>query len=309
MVTAVAHTLPVAAADGLAWNLKERDIRMKFDGSVLVTGASQGLGLALTQELSRHHVRVVAGVVDEEAHAATVDQVDASVDVRVLDVTKPASFEVPSDLSVLINNAGVRPQNLPVEHLQMEEWRRTFSVNLFGTVETCRRAIPILRSRGGGTICNIGSASLFEPTPFLAAYRASKAALAALDDALRIEVAPFNIKVLEPMPRATATPMNDESYTRRMVPAVDYPEYEDLALRLHGIASNNTTAPTPVGAAARRIVDAIEEVGDHLRVGTDATAQRRLEHWRLSSDEAIASEVASRLSDIDVTEVPATPHH
>jgi NAD(P)-dependent dehydrogenase (short-subunit alcohol dehydrogenase family) len=292
-------TVISARFPGIGCASSAREKILRIDGTVLVTGASQGIGLRVVLELAKRGADVVAGVLDEAAGRRVRDIVGDSVDVRVLDVTSPGVFELPETLGVLVNNAGVRPSNLPVEHQPMSDWTHTFAVNLFGTVEMCRRAIPLLRARGGGTICNIGSTSLFEPTPFLAPYRASKAALGALNEALRLELAPFNIRVLEITPRATQTPMNEESFTRRLVPAAEHPEYAALARRLYATATASRSEPTAVEKAAVAIVDAIESGGSVLRYGTDEISQARLDRWRSSSDEEIMADVVLRLAGAD----------
>jgi NAD(P)-dependent dehydrogenase (short-subunit alcohol dehydrogenase family) len=90
---------------------------------------------------------------------------------------------------VLINNAGIRLKNLPIEDIPLDEWRLYFEVNFLGAVELTRRAIPLLRKRGRGVICNINSSSITAPMPFLAPYRATKGALAAFSETLRSELA------------------------------------------------------------------------------------------------------------------------
>ncbi len=70
-----------------------------------------------------------------------------------LDVDDPSSIELPSDLRLLVNNAGIERDYLPVEHVPMDQWRDVFETNVFGLVEVTRRAIPILRANGGGVLC------------------------------------------------------------------------------------------------------------------------------------------------------------
>ena len=117
-----------------------------------------------------------------------------------LDVTDPDSIELPDDLRVLVNNAGVEDENLPLEVMPAEVWRKLFETNVFGLVEVTKRAVPIMRAGGGGVICNVTSSSTLAPVPFLGAYRASKAAVSAIGESLRAEVAPFGIRVVEIMP-------------------------------------------------------------------------------------------------------------
>src|SRR5205823_11329050 len=105
------------------------------------------------------------------------------------DVTRPDTVRLPDGLRVLVNNAGVEREHLPVEETPLELWREMFETNVFGLVEVTRRAIPLVRAAGGGVICNIGSSSVLAPVPFYAAYRASKAAVSAFSMTLRAELA------------------------------------------------------------------------------------------------------------------------
>src|SRR5439155_16963800 len=102
---------------------------------------------------------------------------------------------------------GVEVDHLPFEGTPIELWRQIFEANVFGLIEVTRRAIPLLRAGGGGVICNITSSSLLAPVPFYAPYRASKAAVSALGESLRAEVAPFGIRVVEILPGPIATDM------------------------------------------------------------------------------------------------------
>jgi hypothetical protein len=97
--------------------------------------------------------------------------------VQRLDVDDPESIELPSALRVLVNNARIERDYLPVEHVPIDQGRDVFETNVFGLVEVTRRAIPILRANCGGVICNVTSSSILVPVPFYAVYRASKAAV------------------------------------------------------------------------------------------------------------------------------------
>src|SRR4029077_11679013 len=110
-------------------------------------------------------------------------------------------------LRVLVNNAGVEDDNLPVEVMPAEVWRKLFETNVFGLVEVTKQAIPLLRASGGGVICNVTSSSILAPVPFLAAYRSSKAAVSAIGESLMAEGAEWGIRVLEVMPGPIETDM------------------------------------------------------------------------------------------------------
>jgi deazaflavin-dependent oxidoreductase (nitroreductase family) len=133
-----------------------------------------------------------------------------------------------------VNNAGVDTAYLPVEHAPLALWREMFETNLFGVVEVVRRAVPSLRAAGGGVVCNITSCSYLVGVPFYAAYRASKAAVGALGESLRAELAPFGIRVLEVMPGRSTPTCSPRPTAARGAPSIA--GYEALAQALLGPA-------------------------------------------------------------------------
>ncbi len=260
---------------------------MAAQGVALVTGASRGLGRALAAELARRGFEVVASMrnpadgtpLEAEARAAGHE-----LRVERLDVEAPDSIRIPEGLRLLVNNAGADARYLPVEQADLQEWRRLFETNLFGLLEVTRRAIPELRACGQGVICNVTSASLLHPMPFYAAYRASKAAVSALGESLRAELAPAGVRILEVMPGPIATDMLAAS--DRLPEAAAFEPYRELALRAQqGRRSVEGQIETPEGAAAR-IADAILDPGRPLRVACDPLGQALLEGWRAGDDES-----------------------
>lgn len=234
---------------------------MEPGGVALVTGASRGIGRAVALELAARGFDVVATMRDPSAGA------DLGLQVRRLDVRDPATMVVPDGLRVLVNNAGIDVENLPVEHTSPDAWRALFETNVFGLVELTRRAIPVLRAAGGGVIVNVTSISVLVPVPFFAAYRASKAAVSAITESLRAEVAPFGIRVIEVMPGPVATDMLSASAP---VPeAVRFPEYAAAALAFGEARRGTDDAAVPPEHAARAIVDAVVDDGAPARVACD----------------------------------------
>src|SRR5947207_4046904 len=205
---------------------------MEPAGIAAVTGASRGIGRAIALELTRRGFDVVATMRDPTAGAGMSDEAEEAggrLRVQALDVTRPDTVRLPDGLRVLVNNAGVEREHLPVEETPLEWWRDMFETNVFGLVEVTRRATPLVRAAGGGVICNIGSSSVLAPVPFYAAYRASKAAVSALGESLRAEVAGFGIRVVEIMPGPIDTDMLRHS--DRMPEAHAFSEYAAMAER------------------------------------------------------------------------------
>jgi len=261
---------------------------VKAEGAALVTGASRGLGRAIALELARRGFAVHAGMRDPAAGAELAQQARAAggrLEVVRLDVTEPASLRMPEDLRVVVNNAGVDDAHLPVEHTPLESWRRMFETNFFAVVEVVRRAVPALRAAGGGVVCNVTSCACLAAVPFYASYRASKAAVGALGESLRAELAPLGIRVLEVMPGPIDTDMLDAS--DRLPEAAAHPGYEALAEKLH--AGRRAVAPmtTAPAEASRAIADAILDDASPLRIACDPLGAAQLEAWRTHSDEAL----------------------
>jgi NAD(P)-dependent dehydrogenase (short-subunit alcohol dehydrogenase family) len=263
---------------------------MHPEGTAVVTGASRGIGRAIALELAYQGFDVVATMRDPAAGESLPDEAAAAsakgtVQVEALDVTDHDSIELPAGLRVLVNNAGVEAEHPPFEATPMQIWRDMFEANVFGLVEVTRRAIPLLRAAGGGVICNVTSSSLLAPVPFYAAYRSSKAAVSAIGESLRAELAPFGIRVLEIMPGPIDTDMLANS--DRPPEAIGWPDYAAMAQRYYDGRRNIEGSVTSTADAAHAIVTAILDDRSPLRVGCDPLASGMIEMWRTTSDEAL----------------------
>jgi NAD(P)-dependent dehydrogenase (short-subunit alcohol dehydrogenase family) len=178
---------------------------------VLVTGASSGIGEATALRLARAGWWVLAGVrADKDAErlrAAAGDRLEPVM----IDLTAPATIAAASErlgdepLHGLVNNAGTALA-MPLEFLPLDQLRRQLEVNLVGQVAVTQALLANLRS-ARGRIVNVGSIAGRSSLPFLGAYAASKHALEAVTDALRVEVRPFGIAVTIVEPGTIATPI------------------------------------------------------------------------------------------------------
>jgi NAD(P)-dependent dehydrogenase (short-subunit alcohol dehydrogenase family) len=247
---------------------------MKTEGVAVLTGASRGIGRAVAIELARRGFDVVATMRD----VAMGEGLPAGITVQRMDVNDPATVDLPDGLRVLVNNAGVEDENLPIEVMPLELWRRLFETNVFGLVSVTRAAIPKLRANGGGVICNVTSSSILAPVPFLGAYRASKAAVSALGESLMAEVASFGIRVVEIMPGPIETDMLANS--DRPTAAIEHEPYRDTAQRLWDMRQGTRDHYTPAADAAVAIVDAILDDDGPLRYGCDPLSVGMLDGWR-----------------------------
>jgi NAD(P)-dependent dehydrogenase (short-subunit alcohol dehydrogenase family) len=184
-----------------------------FSEVALVTGASSGIGRAAAVLLARSGYRVFATVRSPEDEASLREATAGlPLDVLRLDVADESATarcvqEIVGQahrIDVLINNAGFA-QLGAVEDLTREALRRQFEVNVFGPMHLCREVLPIMRSRGSGRIVNVSSLAGRVSVPFIGAYCASKFALEAFSDSLRVEARSAGVRVslVEPGPVRT----------------------------------------------------------------------------------------------------------
>jgi NAD(P)-dependent dehydrogenase (short-subunit alcohol dehydrogenase family) len=246
---------------------------MTPSGTALVTGASRGIGRGVARELARRGFDVVATMRNTAAAGDLAD--DRRISVARLDVDDPTTIAIPSSLRVLVNNAAIEGENLSVEDTPIDDWRRQFETNVFGLVEVTRRALPVLRANGGGVIVNLTSAGLLVPMPFFAVYRASKAAVTALSESLRAEVAPFGIHVVEVYPGPVETDMLAAS--KRIPEAHRAPAYAPLAEHIGALRGHEPI--TPVADAATAIVDALLADPPPHRMSCDEMGRGLLAGW------------------------------
>lgn len=190
--------------------------------SVLVTGASSGIGAAAALRLARRGFHVYAGVRKPSDGEALEERAGPNLEPLKLDVTDAESIEAAVQhitrqtgdrgLAGLVNNAGIAVAG-PVEFLETEDWRAQFEVNVFGAVAVTRACLPLLR-RGQGRIVNMSSLSGRFAPPFMGPYSSSKHALEAISDALRIELQPWAIDVAVVEPGSIATPIWEKGVDR-----------------------------------------------------------------------------------------------
>jgi NAD(P)-dependent dehydrogenase (short-subunit alcohol dehydrogenase family) len=259
---------------------------MNADGVAVVTGASRGIGRAVALELAVRGFDTVATMRNPADGAGLADEAatrGGELRVAALDVTRPETIDLPERLRVLVNNAGVELPHLPFEDTPIELWREMFETNVFGLIEVTRRAIPRLRESGAGVLCNVTSSSLFAPVPFYGPYRSSKAAVSAIGESLRTELAPFGIRLLEIVPGPIDTDMLQGS--AEPPDALRYDEYRPMAERAHQGRLNVGEMITSTGDAAAAIVDAVLDDDAPLRCGCDPLGSGLLDAWRTQRDE------------------------
>src|SRR6266536_2789639 len=269
-----------------------------------VTGASRGLGAAMTREaLSRGH-QVAATARDADAvRRDSPDVLALAVDVtdeRQINAAVEATVERFGRIDVLVNNAG-RGQVGAVEEVSDAAARALFDLNVFGVLNVLRAGLPILRAQRSGHVINIGSVGGFATAPGVGLYGATKFALEGLSEALRGELAPLGINVTVIEPGGFRTDFLDSS-SLQIEPTViaDYAESAG-ATRETIVTYNHVQRGDPARAAAAIVdVTEIDEPPLRLQLGADSIerieakldlVRRELDQWRsvaLSTDHADA---------------------
>ncbi|MBY0247004.1 MAG: SDR family oxidoreductase [Nitrospiraceae bacterium] len=254
--------------------------------AVVITGASTGIGAACAVHLDRLGFVVFAGVRKVEDGEALQRQASANRLIPlILDVTHDASIQQScaivaehvgtSGLFSLINNAGIAVVG-PLEAVPIPDLRRQFEINLIGQVAVTQTFLPLIRL-ARGRIVNMGSIAGRAAMPLMGPYSASKFALEAITDALRLEVRQWGIEVSIVEPGAIATPIWDKSGKGATdLEAATTPELRMLyAGVIAGVrkvvaeAANRAIAPDAVAKAVEHALTAARPKTRYL-VGADA---------------------------------------
>ncbi|EGP08256.1 3-oxoacyl-(acyl-carrier protein) reductase [Bradyrhizobiaceae bacterium SG-6C] len=172
------------------------------DRRALVTAGASGIGRVIAERLIEAGARCMVCDVDTAALDAFRSTFGKGLAVRA-DVSDEAQVDVMFDqveqqlggLDILVNNAGISGPTLPAEELSLEDWQRTIAVNLDGHFLCARRAIPLLRDAGGGSIVNMSSIGGRLGYPKRAAYAAAKWGIIGFTKTLSIELGPLGIRV------------------------------------------------------------------------------------------------------------------
>lgn len=256
--------------------------------SVVITGASTGIGAACALHLDKLGLRVFAGVRRQADAEALKSKASSRLVAIALDVADSLSVSTAASavagavgdagLDGLVNNAGVVVTG-PVEFLPLPELRHQLEINVVGQVAVTQAFLPLIRA-ARGRIVNMGSIAGRLATPFSSAYGASKFALEALTDALRLELAPWGISVSIIEPGAVATPIWEKGMKNgaAMLAAappealVLYAEALEAFKRTSEHAAKNAADPMDVARAVEHALTAAKPktryvVGRRARIG------------------------------------------
>jgi NAD(P)-dependent dehydrogenase (short-subunit alcohol dehydrogenase family) len=273
-------------------------------GAVLVTGSSSGIGRSTALRLDRAGFQVFAGV---RKRGDAESLADERLEPVILDVTDEGTIAVTAErieqvtggrLAGLVNNAGVAIA-APIETLQLDELRRQLEVNVTGQIAVTQAFLPQIRAATGRVVL-IASIGGRMSLPYLSPYHASKFALEAIGDSLRMEMRPFGVQVSIVEPGSIATPfwgkgtdqvdavLASMSAEQREL----YSEAVHAAVEASRKAEQRGISPDKVARAVEHALTASRPKTRYL-VGVDARAQAMLRKYlpdRLL-DRAVAREL------------------
>jgi len=261
------------AVASTAYAVRQRR-RMSFAAkTVVITGASRGLGLELARGFAREHANIFLLARNQRQLAEAEQELastGASVWALVCDVANEEDVrsaiasitEKSQTIDVLINNAGII-QVGPSEHARLEDFAEAMAVHFWGPLYLMREAIPYMKRQGGGRIVNIASIGGKIAVPHLLPYTASKFALVGLSEGMRAELAKDGIYVTTVCPGLMRTGSHVNAFFKGQ---------HQKEFALFSVANSSPLLSTSSAQAARQIIEACRFGASQLVV----TPQARL---------------------------------
>jgi short-subunit dehydrogenase len=228
---------------------------------VLITGCSSGIGKALCIVFHEKGYRVVAtarrldSIEDLKSKGMAVERLDVTNHDDIERVVRSV-LEREGHIDCLVNNAGFG-LIAPLLDVPLVELQNQFHTNVFAPVQLIHAVAQAMRKNNGGTIINIGSISGIVTTPFAGPYCASKAAMNSLSDALRLELAPFGIRVVCVQPGGIASNFGNSSSAG--VQRIMKPDswYASIRVYINQRAQESQTNPMSADELAKKIVSIV----------------------------------------------------
>jgi short-subunit dehydrogenase len=241
---------------------------------IFLTGASSGIGLAIAKSLSARGDEVwgtsrEAGRVPQlpRLHAVRLDLLDANS----IEQAFHRSLSEAAYFDVVINNAGSGHFD-PAEHLSDDEIEKQFQILLFGHLQLMRLAIAAMRTHGKGLIINVTSLASRLPVPFMAAYNAAKAAMAAYTMSIQIELPDSNVRIVDLQPADISTAFNDAVPQR----AENDPRYQECIRKTWAAVDRTLKSAPPADLVAKHVLRLIDSPNPPPRITVGGMFQSKV---------------------------------
>jgi short-subunit dehydrogenase len=281
--------------------------------TILVTGATSGIGRATVILLARRGHRVIATGRNADALGELAAEVD--VETLVLHVDDPDSIAASvrrvdeitdgRGVDVLVNNAGFGVI-APLLEITQDDLRRQYETNVFGLLAVTRAFTPAMVRRGQGTVINVGSVGGRMTLPFLASYNSTKYAVESISDGLRAELHPFGVRVALVEPGVIATRFNATAMDRLGgYGKAGSPWADSLPIAVRTVDRSGRFAATPE-TVARTLVAAAEARRPRARYIAPWHAAPTLWLTKLLPTRVVDA-VLRRVSGLHVAAAPALP--
>jgi len=231
---------------------------------ILITGCSSGIGRSLVEEFASRPNTFVYATARKLESIADLKKPGGNVGILPLDVTKTESVKKVVDfitsqhgrIDLLVNNAGMSLY-YPTVEVPLSEAKRLFETNLFGVIEMVQQVAPVMVKNRSGVIVNVGSAVGVTATAYTGPYCASKAALHAWSDSLRLELAPLGVKVVVIMPGGITSSISDNGQHNLAVVPVHNSMYASVWSHVVARSQASQVKSTPTQVFARKMVNTV----------------------------------------------------
>ncbi len=189
----------------------------------IITGGGHGLGFEIAKKFASHGARLMICGRDESSLKKASDELnssfknnccdyficDVAIEKDIKDLVKK-TLDKYNSISILVNNAGIQGAKGRLEETNIDNWKKTIEVNLFGSVMMCKEIIPIFRENNYGKIIQLSGGGATQPSPFLSSYAVSKVGIVRFIETIAVELEGTNIYANCIAPGAINTGMVDE---------------------------------------------------------------------------------------------------
>jgi NAD(P)-dependent dehydrogenase (short-subunit alcohol dehydrogenase family) len=273
-------------------------------GFVVVTGSVSGIGRASAEQLAKLGYDVLPVMRRDEPLPHPVLEpvlLDIADEAQIAPACEQILDRTGGRIAALVNNAGINV-NGPFEVVPITDWRKQFEVNFFGHLSVTKALLPALLA-ARGRIVNVGSVGGRMSLPFLGPYSASKFAMHAWSDAIRLELAPHGVRVVLVEPGAIATPMWEKGMASAdaMLATLDDEQQRRYAAQITGTRKAADLAAKhaiPVARCAKVVTKAV--VADKPRgrylVGPDAWLQAAISMLPTPAFDAVTRKIVGQKS-------------